>query len=71
MEPTTIGLIALGVTQACHLIWQIHNSIKSRELHSKCCGAEIDYKSDHQPNEEKEQHYDQPTININIDKPTE
>ena len=75
MDPTTIGLITLGITQVCHLVWNIHKSIKSRQLQSKCCGAELNYKSEHQPQAadkaaDKEENA-KPTTGINIDKSTE
>ena len=75
MDPTTIGLITLGITQVCHLVWNIHKTVKSRELKSKCCGAEIEYKSDHVPQaadkEADKEENAQPTTGINIDKSTE
>ena len=71
MDPATAGLIAVGIGQLVTLFLQIHSSIKSRHFKSYCGKCGVEYSSEHIHKEADKEENTQPTININIDKPTE
>ncbi len=67
VEPVTIATL---ITIIATFILNIYQTVKSREFHSECCGAKVDYKSEHQdvqPRGSTDSGQTAPIINITID----
>ena len=56
MDPLTIGLlVSTLVTATFGFLLNIYQSVKERHFHSECFGCELDYDSEHQDNEKKDE----------------